>query len=819
MKTVFNMAAVGSLLLTLSVAGSLSAANPENPEDRRERLRETREEARERDDATARARWMEQWYNENNRPAAGKSSDGTPSGGLWSQSYQRFMMEAAKRERLRYAAKMPVSATSQMMIDPNAPIRAKAADSASRDLRWTNIGPTKASFARNGGTLNVTDSGRINAIVTHPTNPSILYIAVSGGGLWKSTDGGASWQAKTETLGSLSAGTIEMDPNDPNILYLGLGDFSDGTGLGVVKMTAGGDYWEEPVLLGNSRSVRDIQVAPSNSNIVLAATDAGLYRSTDAGKSYGLIPLAGLTGTVSVWTIAHAGGNNFVMSLEYTATGATTTEGQVWRSTDNGATWSKVNGISHPNGVHRISIASAPSNRAVLYAMASKTPTDAKNHPELDLASLFKSTDGGQTWTDIGRLADGTYKAYTNANVDYSNLEDLFYGQGWYNHMVLVSPTNPDVAYFGGALISARTSDVGGSYTILTDWLGQYSLPYVHADFHAGHIASNGTMYFGTDGGLFMSSNAGAAFTSTLNEGIVSHLVYHVCSTPANANTVIAGLQDNGTRLRESNTSIFDQVVGGDGFGCRISPTNANLMLGSLYYESVQKSTNGGTSFSDASTGITECGKKDGTAAFHTLIASWAGDATGNTLYTHTSKVVYRSTNFAGSWTALGTTGLPTVTPWNLRGIGVAKTSGTSPNNDSVLGVVVSGGRVYLSTNGGATWTQATNPPNNNFSMSSIAFDPVDRNIVYVTSVAPDANGTHIWRSTNFGTTWAAIDGNGFPLGIPVNSVTVDPVVRTTLYAATHLGVYRSLDSGTNWQRLGSFSPGFNTITTVLRAT
>ena len=816
MSSMFYKTVAGSLLLTWVVAGSLSAANRENAEERRERLREAREELRERDDASARARWMEQWYNEGRRPASDKTEGGGRYRSLWSQSYQRFMMEAAKRERIRYAAKMPVSGASAMVIDPAAPIRAKAADSASRDLRWTNIGPTKANFARNGVTLNVTDSGRINAIATNPSNPSTIYIAVSGGGLWKSTDGGAFWQAKTETLGTLSIGTVEMDPNDPNVLYLGLGDFSDGTGLGVVKMTGGGDYWEEPVLLGDSSSVRDIEVAPANSNIVIVATNNGIYRSTDAGKSYALVPLSGLSGSPSVWTIAYAGGNSFVVSLEGTPTGGSSTEGQIWRSTDNGASWTKGTGVTHANGVHRISLASAPSNRSVIYAMASKTPTDSSTRPDLDLASIYKSTDGGQNWVDVGRLGDGSYKAYTNPNDDQLNLEDLLNGQGWYNHAIVVSPTNPNVAYFGGALLSVKTSDGGGSFSVLTDWLGDFGMPYVHADFHAAHIASNGTLYFGTDGGLFMSSNGGASFTATLNEGIVSHLVYHACSTPANPNFVIAGLQDNGTRQRESNTSVFNQTIGGDGFGCFVSPTNANLMLGSLYYERIQKSSDGGNTYAQSCTGIAECGKKDGTATFHTVIKDWAGDATGNTVYTYSAKVVYRSTNFAGSWTALGSTGLPT--DLFIRGLAVAKTSGTSPNNDNVVGIVANSGRVYLTADGGTSWTRAANPGNNGLSMSSIAFDPVDRNIVYVTSVAADASRTHVWRSTNFGTSWAAIDGNGFPAGIPVNSITVDPVVRTTLYAATHLGVYRSLDSGTNWERLGSFLPLVNVTDIALSA-
>ena len=135
------------------------------------------------------------------------------------------------------------------------------------------------------------------------------------GSILRTTDGGASWQAKTETLGSLSVGAVAMDPNNPETLYLGLGDPFDGTGLGMVKMTAGGDKWEAPVFLGNSTSIRDILVAPGNSNIVLVATDQGLYRSTDAGKTYAPVAIntgavrrssrgtAALAGRETTWTI------------------------------------------------------------------------------------------------------------------------------------------------------------------------------------------------------------------------------------------------------------------------------------------------------------------------------------------------------------------------------------------------------------------------------------------------------------------------------------------------------------------------------------
>jgi len=122
------------------------------------------------------------------------------------------------------------------------------------------------------------------------------------------------------------------------------------------------------VYLGNSTVIPDIQVAPTNSSVVLAATNKGLYRSTNAGASFAKVSIAtGASEDPYVWTIAWAGGTNYVLSLEAAPSAASgTTDGQVWRSTDNGATWTKATGLTATAGVGRISVAAAPSNRNTL---------------------------------------------------------------------------------------------------------------------------------------------------------------------------------------------------------------------------------------------------------------------------------------------------------------------------------------------------------------------------------------------------------------------------------------------------------------------
>jgi photosystem II stability/assembly factor-like uncharacterized protein len=775
---------VGGVLLAFLSACGIAAA-------------QQRGDVVERDDPARRRQAMDEWYNESYADADAKTLRFSKGHGrsLFSPEYERFLRDAAARERQRYAATLPQSNTSEVASDGVTPLVATG-------TTWTNIGPTRATYAENGGTLNVTDSGRLNEIVTDPNNPNTIYVGFSGGGVWKTTDGGTTWQAKTETLGSLAVGALEIDPNAPNTLYLGLGDAFDGTGIGLAKTTDGGNTWTTPVLLGNSTKIPDLQIAPLTPSIILAATDKGLYRSTDSGASFAKVNIAtGQAGDPFVWTIAWGGGSNFTLSLEANKAATTgTTDGQIWRSADNGATWTRGTGVTDSLGVGRITIASAPTNRTIQYALAA-VPNPTGN----DFANIFKTTDGGATWTGVGK-SGSTAKSYANTNSESSSLATLLGGQGWYNHAVLVDNANANIAYFGGQLLLAKTTDGGSTYRQVSNWLAQFSLPYVHADFHSAHMASNGTLYVGTDGGIFRSTDNATTFTHTLNIGIASHLIYQVGSSTANRNAVIAGLQDNGTRVRESNTSTFNQEIGGDGFGCNINRANANQMLGSLYYNRIQKSTNGGTTFASACSGITECNNTS-TGVFLTRIAEYRGDSTGNTVYTFAKTRAYRSTNYAGSWTALGTTGM-LVSGAQLRNIGVA------PNNSNVIGVVASGGGVAITTNGGTSWTErgGANLPNHGSSLSYISFDPSNTNIVYVASVAPDATKTHLWKSTNGGTSWTAIDSaaSGFPNGVPVNSIQPDPTDGQYLYAGTHLGVYRSTNGGTTWARFGTGLPLVN---------
>jgi photosystem II stability/assembly factor-like uncharacterized protein len=480
-------------------------------------------------------------------------------------------------------------------------------------IDWINLGPTTADFETNGATFNQVDGGRLRSIVPHPGDPNILFIATAGGGIWKTYNAGATWEPLTDRLGTLGSGALAMDPRNPDILVYGFGDTfdSDLQMPGVVTSTDGGATWsndKSPVPLtatiggfpAVATQVRDLKIDPNNSAVILAATNIGLFRSTDFGAHWTLLTLPGANAWMG-WSIAWAGGTNWLVTAqELTVSLANLIQpprandsGKLgyFRSTDDGATFTDAS-ASFPAGVGRVTLAVATSTvgdppTARVYALAANLPGPTAAFATRD---VYRSEDGGQTFIALG-VNSGARP--TNPTFYQRDL-DVLHGQAWYNQAILVDPTNPDTVFIGGNLSMIRTTNAGATWSVVADWLPASDgapLDYLHADYHAmaASLASGSPVYyFGTDGGLFKSEDAATALRphikDALNRGVVSHLVYSVgCSHegwPAELlGFTLGGLQDNGTRVRAlpklfpspSGPSSFNMVIGGDGVGVAVS--------------------------------------------------------------------------------------------------------------------------------------------------------------------------------------------------------------------------------------------------------
>ncbi|WP_257306734.1 dockerin type I domain-containing protein [Geothrix campi] len=693
---------------------------------------------------------------------------------------------------------------------------------------WTNLGP----FSQLTSTTPDIDSGRPVAIVPHPTAPT-LYLATSGGGVFRcdnadpAASGDWTWYSVTDALpassggGNVAVGALAMSPASPTTLYLGAGDFFDAEGRGFFKTTDGGTTWTAAPISSLGTATRSYAILPLDASRILWATNDGLKISTDGGSSF--VTATGGPATDQVWSLQKLTASDLLCSVE--VTNGSTSTGSIYYSSNAGASWTLATLPSLSFTPGRITIRAA-GDGATAYAIL-EDPTNASSSKVA--RGVLKSIDKGVTWTwqaaptVSGGLFQGTGPDMTTDG-----------GQGWYNHGLAVDPNNPLRIFVGANLALYRSSDGGQSWVQLTHWYGSGHV-YAHADFHATAWSPDGSMlYVANDGGLAVVRDPFRATIPTTsydlgfldnrrNKGLASHMVYNVGSTTATSPSdskwrVSLGLQDNGTRLRQPTTpggtltsteGVFEDEIGGDGFATVFHPGDGTQVLGSIYYTDIYRSTNGGGTFGESISGITEANNKD-LAPFAPKLVP--GDiAHPAVVYTSTNGKVYQSTAFGASWVAMGTGGLPA--PLNMSSTTTTtelfiRNLAASPSNANTLGIAANQSRVYLTTNAGSSWSKAAALPGTGASLSCIAFDPASTATVYVGSVATNATANHLWKSTNGGASWTAIDtGAGFPFGIPVHVVKPDPVTAQKVYAGTDFGVYVSSNGGSTWSRFGSNLP------------
>lgn len=565
---------------------------------------------RERDDREER---------ENRRPKAENGRPKTP--GL----HRAGPTELAVRNRVTAAESAKVR---QRLVDKAKGRVGKAASVAATE--WVSLGPTFAPKQFNYFEIDSVDSGRPNSIVVDPRDGNIVYVAVSGGGVWKTFDflspTGPTWSPITDTLPNLAVGSMAIDSRRPDTIYFGTGDFIDGSGNTIYKSIDGGSSWLAPVVLDGAypgaipakvSAIRDLRVDGKN---IYAATDAGLFASHDGGASFALVDLpntANLLVTEAVWSIVPIGGGGWVAS-GVTACNAgdpppAGTSGYdpdpgvcplgnnltLWR-TEDGESWSLVTGID-TLGIGHSQLASGPTDdpaRTVVYAFIGGVYGEATR-------GFWRSKDGGLTWSDAtGALANPTVFDDGCLSIDVGH------NQTWYNQAIVVDPTDANHVLVGGNFCGMRTLNGTADAPVwenVSHWLpgqgyGETAngrLGYVHADWHtATSVVMNGAVrtFAGTDGGVFSSPNvfdeattAEAVTWSHHNRGLATHLFYSIASgDPATANPFVlyGGLQDNGTRFRAdpAHPSEFNQPVGGDGIGATVHSSTA----GTVYWASVQ---------------------------------------------------------------------------------------------------------------------------------------------------------------------------------------------------------------------------------------
>ena len=657
---------------------------------------------------------------------------------------------------------------------------------------WTNLGPTGIDLSGSNPSHWGINSGRIRGLAIHPTNPDIVYIGAAAGGIWKTTNGGNNWSDISGGFTLITFGSIALDPTNPEIIYAGTGEtrysFNNVTfeGDGLYKSTDGGNSWTRITDgFGSQTQFSDIIVSPANPNIVIASIgtgnwnnqtpdNVGLWRSSDAGMTWTRI-----INNNGVYDLAFHPVDNKIV---FAAVGNKSSLGfQV--STDAGLTWTASNsGLPGQTQRARMQFDIAKSNPSIMYCLVFNNTANIGGMQ----TGAFKSTNGGTNWMQIatGENIAGTYNGTTISD------------QGGYDLCVAVSPTDPLTAFFGNVEISKTINGLdisfvrnpNGHYGGANAWDG-----WTHTDIHIIRYADSNPsiMYVGCDGGIYKSTNAGANFFH-VNNGINSIQFYRVASHPTNENILYGGAQDNGNfRTHNKGTTNWIFSTTGDGMECFVDRSNSDRAYISTQNGSLYRTTNGGINWLNAIRNVTNTAW---TAPY------WQHPTANNKIFAALGRSIYRSDEYGANNTWNNVSG-------EISSTNLITTVAHSPANTNNMIVVFSNytvnPQVYLSTNEGVDFSEITsNLTGSGFTQALIqrvSPDPTNGNTFYITRASYEDG--QVIKTTDLGQTWTDISSN-LPK-ISTNAFFADPINSGHLYAANDFGVYRSLNNGTNWIRLG----------------
>ena len=629
---------------------------------------------------------------------------------------------------------------------------------------------------------------RVNTIKVHPTNPNIIYIGYSHGGVWKTVNGGATWLPIFDKQAFLAISDIELDPQNPNIVYVGTGDLNISgypfIGDGLWKSPDGGQTWQH-LGLENQSIISKIAIHPTNANIIYAAAmgipfernnDRGLYKTTNGGQSWQqVLFVSDSTGIIDLemspdnpQVLYAAGWDRIRSNKESIVSGD---NARIWKTVNGGQTWTKLGGGLPEGPNSRIGLSMAANDPDYIVSVVVDTT--------LQLNAMFKSADGGANWSALPT---------EGLNPDFMG------GFGWYFGKIFINPFDPNDIYVCGVTLW-RSIDGGQSWFQTTpDWW----LYEVHADMHDMAFIDANTCLLATDGGLYKSSDNGFLWEKI--ENIPTSQFYRVAYNPFAPDLYFGGMQDNGTSAGNSDgLNDWPRLFGGDGFQPVFHPTDANI----YYYETqngnIYGTSDGGSFFEEATNGIESSDRRHWDMPY--LISSHDPEI----MYTGTYRV-YQSFGHAPNWFAFSddlTDGVVFGTRYHT-----ISTIHESPLDADLLYVGTTDGNVWRGNPTSTfNWTNITAGLPDRY-VSSVKASPNVADRVYVTHTGYRANdfAPRIHRSDNQGATWTPLAGD-LP-NLAINDVFILPGHQdSVLFVATDGGIYGSLDAGQHWERLGAGMP------------
>jgi photosystem II stability/assembly factor-like uncharacterized protein len=656
-------------------------------------------------------------------------------------------------------------------------------------MKWRLIGPFRG--------------GRAEAVAGVAGNANVFYFGAVAGGVWKTTDAGISWKPLFEHHAVSSIGAIAVDPQDPNVIYVGTGeealrgDISDGDGM--YKSVDGGKTWTH-IGLDDTKHIAKIVIDPHDPNIVFVAAighaygpnaERGVFRSTDGGKTWQKVLYKDdKTGAIDLTFAAQNSHTLYAALYQEVRTPWGFTSGGpgsgIYKSVDGGTTWKQLQGNGLPTGVMgRIGIAVGADGERV-YALI-----------EAEKGGLYRSDDGGEHWQFI------------NGNHDFTQ-------RAWYFMNIYADPKQTDTVYILNTGMY-RSTDGGQTFK---------SVNAPHGDRHDLWIDPTNTdrMIEADDGGATISEDGGKTWSTEDNQPTAEF--YHV-STDDRFNYYVYGAQqDNSTVAIASRTDGFDigdkdwyDVGGGESGFVIPDPKDPNVVYAGSYDGLITRYDKANGQEQDISAWpLNPMGHaaSDTKYRFQWTAPIAMSPFDSHTIY-HGAQVLFKSTDEGRTWTVIspdltrndkskqGSSGGPieqdnTSVEYYDTIFAVAE----SPLQRGLIWVGSDDGLVHVTRDGGKNWSNVTPKDLPEWSrIDLVEPSPHEAGTAYVAAdrVRWDEFRPYLYKTTDYGKTWTKIT-DGLPADSITHAIREDPVRKGLLFAGTETGVWVSFDDGAKWQSL-----------------
>ncbi len=649
--------------------------------------------------------------------------------------------------RLTEDGKLPSSELVQ-----NAFLEAKAIQTGQRAVAQSQCPWNYIDITSNSG--GYWGMGRTTSIAFDPGNYQIFYLSCPGGGVWKTTNGGASYTCMDVGLPYGATSFLKIDPTNPNTLYVSNGDH-DGWwqySTGIYKSIDAGLTWNPTGLntAAVNTAIYALDINPINSNELLVATSSGLYKSINAGVTFSLISPG------SHYDVKYMPFNgNTIYKIFNSA---------VHKSTNGGNTWNQLFNLNNNNWRAKLVTTSLDPNRI---AVAS----ELQNNP----LRLHESINGGANFVFRSNLPESYYLSYSPLNVNI---------------------------FFNGGVNNYVSNNQGVNWTQISKWANGVpappNTPVVHADVHDYGISNNPQhLYVCNDGGVYKLNLNNGTWTE-LSNGLLNHLIYRIGNATNSSVFMLSGTQDNGGRKRIGANS-WTNVNGGDGMEVAIKPGDTSTYYTTYVNGRITRHTNSGANQINITQNIYNSAAVF-TAGISKPVGKWV---TPYDLLPQNPKsliagydTIFKSCDQGNTWFPIS---------GNLSGGWKIDDLEISPTDSNRI-YACEGNRFYRTINSGATWSTTILPTS--YRITRIAVHPTNSNIVWITRGgynSKNSNTPKVYKSVDGGTTWQ-VYSTGLP-DVPHNTIIYQNMSADRLFVANDLGVYYRDSTMASWMPFGTNLP------------